>query len=144
MRRFVECYSKDKGTVAGCSDDDTNVDPDNIIRNIPLVALLAGRPELMDTLLESMEQLQVADIMVAIVSATSRIIERYILDASQDCSDSDGGVSVHPIEYVCRDLKDPQRSSPDPLDTAMVSHFNQVFESRSLSVEQASANFGVS
>ena len=141
VRRFVDCHgSEGAGTVEASIHDDTNVDPDNLIRNIPLVALLAGKKAMLDTLQDSILQLQCADLMVAVVTATSRILERYIL-----CGSGESGTSeVHPIERVCQDLRRPDRACPDPLDTAMVSYFNEVLKSKSMSVEAASAKFGVS
>ena len=138
VRRFVECRHGRGKTVEESVEVDTNVDPDNIIRNIPLVALLAGRPDMLDILEQSVLQLQVADVMIAVVMAVSRILERYILDAS-----SDESVSEHPIERVCQDLRDPGRRCGDSLDLAMASHFTEVLNSRSLSVEEASAKFGI-
>ena len=121
--------------------DDTNLDPDNIVRNIPLVALLAGKPELMETLRESVLQMQDNDMMVAVVLAASRLIERYILDGSS-ANGSEG--SCHPVETVVQDLKHHDRSCPDALDLAMASHLNKVLENRDMGHREASMKFGVS
>lgn len=138
LRRFVECHPSG----AGCVQNDSNVDCDNVIRNIPLVALLAGKGVL-ETLQQSVLQLQDNDMVMAIVMATSRIIERYILNAS--CLSGEGGAEdVHPIERVVQDLRHPDRVCADSLDTAMISHLNAVLGSRELSLEDASAKFGVS
>lgn len=140
LRRFCECYSqgiklKDR------KDDDTNVDPDNLIRNIPLVALLAGKPELLETLRESILQMQVNDMMVAVVMTASRLMERYILDGA---SPGDEGSSCHPVERVIRDLVDPDHTCHDVLDLAMASHLKKVLENRTLDHTEASYKFGVS
>ena len=137
LSRFVECHGN--GKTVDSVESDSNLDPDNIIRNIPLVALLAGRPDMLDTLEQSVLQLQVADVMIAVVMAASRLLERYILDAS-----SDESVTEHPIERVCQDLRDPGRRCGDSLDLDMASHFTEVLNSRSLSVEEAAAKFGIS
>lgn len=114
------------------------MDPDSIVRNIPLVALLAGKPELLETLRESVLQIQSNDMMVVVVMAASRLIERYILDGSS----SEG--SCHPVEVVIQDLKRPDRACPDVLDLAMASHLNKVLENRHLDHRAASIKFGVS
>lgn len=139
----MSCTSSFQGIkVEDGKEDDTNVDPDNIVRNIPLVALLAGKPELMETLRESVLQTQVNDMMVAVVMTASRLIERYILDVG--LSQGDEGPSSHPIERVIQDLKQPDHACPDVLDLAMVSHLKKVLENRDLSHEEASLKFGVS
>lgn len=140
LRRFATCHSEGK-TLEETKEEDTNVDPDNIIRNIPLIAMLAGKPELMDTLYKSILQVQINDMIVVVVMAVSRLIERYILNGSLEGGADD---SLHPVERVIRDLKDPGRVCADQLDLAMAGHLNKVLENRAVSVEDASRNFGVS
>lgn len=141
LRRFVDCYSSKTGSVEASVDDDASIDPDNIVRNIPLVAFLAGKNDFLETLQQSILQLQYNEMMMAVVMGTSRIIERYILNASHWL---DVGEKIHPIEQVVQDLRDPDRVSMDSLDTAMISHFNQVLGSRNMSLKDASAKFGAS
>lgn len=138
LRRFCSCYSKGV-KVEDVDEDDTNVDPDNLLRNIPLVVLLAGRPELLETLHESMLQMQVNDMMVAVAMMVSRLIERYILDGA---SPGDEG-SCHPVEYVIQDLKRPDRACPDMLDLSMASHLKKVLENKAMDHSEASYMFGV-
>lgn len=120
---------------------DNNVDPDGLVQNIPLVAFLTGKPELLDTLYESVLQLQTNDMMVGVVMMASRLLERYILNSSM--TEEDEKKQIHPIEQVISDLKDPGRKSAEPLDLAMASHLDKVLKNRALSNEDASAKFGV-
>ena len=114
------------------------MDPDNLMRNIPLVALLAGKPELLETLRESLLQMHTNDMMIVVAMAASRLIERYILDGqSQD-------VVCRLVEQVIKDMKCPDRSCADALDLALCSHLKKVLESRDMSHEDASMKFGVS
>ncbi len=136
LRRFAKCHSEGV-TVESLKEEDSNLDPDCIPRNVPLIALLAGRPELLSTLQESVLLTQTNDMMMAIVSSTARLIERYIMNGTTDGS-------KHPIEQVIRDLKDLNRLCPDDLDLAMAKHFKDVLEHRALSVKDASVKFGVS
>ena len=143
LRRFVECHSSEVGSVEASIKEDFNVDPDNIIRNIPLVVFLAGKKDFLEILQQSTLQLLSNDMMMALVMAISRVIERYILNASGLSAD---GLKddVHPIEQVIQDLRCPGRSCADSLDTAMISLFNEVLRSRGLSLEEASGKFGIS
>lgn len=138
LRRFSECYAQGVRIEDRTDDRDTNLDPDNIIRNIPLVALLAGKPELMETARESILQMQSNDMMVAIVMTALRVIERFILNGRSE------DVELHPVEQVMRDLKHPDRTCPDTLDLAMASHLKKVLEYRDCNHEEASMKFGVS
>lgn len=139
LRRFYECYSQGI-KLEDREDDDTNVDPDTLIQNIPLVALLAGEPTMLETLRESILQMQVNDMMVAVVMTASRLIERYILDSA---SPGDEESSCHPVEQVIQDLKHPDRAYPDVLDRGMASHLIRVVENRALDHNEASYKFGV-
>ena len=138
LRRFTECYSKGE-RVEDMKTDDTNVDPDGFIRCIPLVALLAGRKELMETLQDSISQLQTNDMIVAVVMAVSRLIERYILNATSESSEG----SLSPVERVVQDLRSPDRACAGDLDLAMVSHLNKVLENKAVGHAEASAKFGI-
>ena len=122
-------------------EEDTNVDPDSIVQNIPFVALLAGKSELLDKLQESILLMQTNDMMVVIVLAVSRIIERYILNGS---SSENAEILLHPVEQVIQDLKCSGRDCAHPLDQAMIGHLKKVLDNRNLSVEEASMKFGVS
>lgn len=139
LRRFNKCYSEGK-TVEDLKEIDKNVDPDNIVRNIPLVALLAGKPEMLDTLQESALQFQTNDTSIGLLMAVSRLIECYILHEHPG-NQEDKSLS-HPLERVIEDLKRPDRTCPEDLDLAMAGHFNKVFEFKDLSIESATQKFG--
>ena len=141
LRRFVKCYSEGKTVEEEHELDDTNVDPDNLVRNIPLTLLLAGKPELLETLRESLLQMQTNDMMIVVGMAVSRLIERYILDAADPQNPDD---VVHPLKRVIEDLKCPDRACADSLDKGMVSHLNEVLENKTLSIPDAHAKFGIS
>lgn len=143
LRRFTECYAKGE-SVEDMKTEDTNVDPDGLVRCIPLVALLAGRGEkLMETLQDSISQLQTNDMIVAVVMAVSRLIERYILDGTSDDERSEGSHALHPVERVVQDLRSPDRVCAGDLDLAMVSHLNKVLGNKAVGHKEASAKFGI-
>ncbi len=142
IHRFTECYSKGKA-VTDLTEEDANVDPDNLVRNIPLIVLLAGDPSLMTTLSDSILQLQTNDMIVAVILMLARLIERYILDGSLPDSTSDAS-RLHPVERVVEDLKRPDRELVDPLDRAMVNHLNEVLGKRGRDHKNASMEFGIS
>ena len=118
-------------------EEDTNVDPDGIPRNIPLIAMLAGKPKLLNTLQESVLLCQNNDMNMAVILTVARLIEKYILEGMSESS-------THPVEVVAQELRNPNRSCPDDLDLAMSKHLNAVLEQRELSVRDASVKFGVS
>lgn len=129
LNRFTKCHALGK-TVADLEEEDTNVDPDNIPRMVPLVALYAGKPDMLQIAEDAALQLQVADTTLSITLATCRIMEKYILSI-------DG-----PVEKVVEDLKSPSRLHPQSLDRAVAGHLQTALESGGLSVVEATQKFG--
>lgn len=137
LKRFARLHAEGK-LLEDMKEEDKNKDPDNFIRNIPLIAMLAGKPELLDTLQDSIFQFQSNDLIVAFVTAIGRLVECYVLDGD-DPRDPDR----HPLERVARELKRPGRACPDDLDLAVAGHLNKVMENRDISIAEATLQFGV-
>ena len=121
-------------------EEDKNIDPDNIIRNIPLVVMLAGKADMLDIFLDSSRQFQTNDLMIALLTAVARLVEFYVLHEYPGCQDNDP--STHPLESVVRELKRPGRGCAGDLDLAMAAHFKKVLECGDLSVDAATSKFG--
>ena len=131
--RFSNLHAEGK-KVEDMLEEDLNVDPDNIPRLVPLVALLAGKPNMLETAYDAAAQLQKSDLILTTVMAACRLIERYILDGAS--------ADVHSLEKVIEDLKKTDRSFPLPLDRAMAGHLKDVLETRGLNVAEAAKKFG--
>ena len=133
LLRFSNLYADGK-EVKGMLKEDLNVDPDNIPRLVPLVALLAGKPNMLETAHDAAAQLQKSDLMLTSVMAACRLMEQYIVDGAS--------ADVHSLEKVIEDLKKPDRTLPLPLDRAMSGHLKDVLDTRGLGVAEAAKKFG--
>ena len=131
-RRFIECYSSGKN-VCDLKEEDKNVDPNNIPRLVALVALYAGKPELLDKAEEAALQMQYSDMVLAVVLTACRVMEQYILH---------GKSHDNVIEKVIEELKSKGRLHPLDLDRATAGHLQAVLDSQSLSVVEATRKFG--
>ena len=103
LRRFSNLYAEGK-EVEDMLEEDMNVDPDNIPRLVPLVALLAGKPSMLETAYDAAAQLQKSDLMLTSVMAACRLVEQYILDGAS--------ADERSLEKVIEDLK--KRIVPSP------------------------------
>ena len=133
LRRFSNLYAEGK-EVEDMLEEDLNVDPDNIPRLVPLVALLAGKPNVLETAYDAASQLQKSDLMLTSVMAACRLMEQYILDGAS--------ADVRSLEKVIDDLKKPDRAFPLPLDRAMSGHLKDMLETRGLGVAETAKKFG--
>ena len=133
LLRFSNLHAEGK-KVEDMLEEDLNVDPDNIPRLVPLVALLAGKPNMLETAYDAAAQLQKSDLILTTVMAACRLMERYILDGAS--------ADVRSLEKVIEDLKKPDRSFPLPLDRAMAGHLKDVLETRGLDMAEAAKKFG--
>ena len=133
LLRFSNLYADGK-EVEGMLEEDLNVDPDNIPRLVPLVALLAGKPNMLETVHDAAAQLQKSDLMLTSVMAACRLMEQYIVDGAS--------ADVCSLEKVIEDLKKPDRTLPLPLDRAMSGHLKDVLDTRGLGVAEAAKKFG--
>jgi len=120
----------DDGESETGSDNDIQIDA--VTRIAPVVALYAGRKDMLNKVEEMIRVTQNNDIPVAFALAAARILEYYILNGSKP----------DVIEQVIKDLKNPQRLNPTDLDISMVSHFRKVLDASSMDHTAAAAQFG--
>ena len=133
-RRFVECYSSDKN-VRDLAEEDKDVSPDNIVRLVALVALYAGKPEMLAKAEEAALQMQYSDMVLAVVLTACRLMEQYILHG-------ESRENLAFVEKVIEELKSKECRHPLDLDRAMAGHLQAVLESRDLPVDEATRKFG--
>ena len=116
------------------NDEDTNVDPDNIVRLVPLVTLYAGQPHMLETAENAARQLQFNDTILTIVLAACRIVESFILHAEFSTEDH--------LRAVVAELKSPSRHYPQSLDLAIAGHLQRALDCRDMDILSATAMFG--
>lgn len=134
LTRFTQYYPTGQ-SLEEYVDEDTNVDPDSIVRLVPLVALYAGKPEMLEIAEKAVKQLQVDDMVIAIVLAACRILEQYILH----------GQSQEADKLVCNviaELKTPSHSNPKPLDRAVAGHLQTALDLKEKEVAEVTVKFG--
>ena len=133
LNRFVQYYPSGI-TLENHVDEDTNVDPDSIVRLVPLVALYAGRPDMLEMAEKAALQLQVNDMVITVTLAACRIVEQFILGEGRSCEEH--------LRAVIAELKSPSRAHPQSLDLAVAGHLQRALDTRDMDVTAATAKFG--
>ncbi|XP_071511473.1 crystallin J1A-like [Diadema antillarum] len=93
-----------------------------IIQVVPVAALYAGRPEMLDKVEEAVSVTMTADEAIVHSLVAARIVEHYILHGS-------GGNAV---ESVLKELRNPQRSNAHSLDQAIIGFLENVRQNESV------------
>uniref|UniRef100_A0A8C7N8Q7 Selenoprotein J n=1 Tax=Oncorhynchus kisutch TaxID=8019 RepID=A0A8C7N8Q7_ONCKI len=99
----------------------TDFQPDGIAKLAPIVALYAGKPDMLEKVEEAVRVTQNNDACVAETLAAARILEHFILN----------GPDEKVLDSVLDQLTDPNRKQPQDLDKAVVGHIYQVRENLS-------------
>uniref|UniRef100_A0A4W5MHQ7 Selenoprotein J n=1 Tax=Hucho hucho TaxID=62062 RepID=A0A4W5MHQ7_9TELE len=102
----------------GC---ETDFQPDGIAKLAPIVALYAGKPDILEKVEEAVRVTQNNDACVAETLAAARILEHFILNGPDETV----------LDSVLDQLTDPNRKQPQDLDKAVVGHIYQVRENLS-------------
>ena len=107
-------------------------------RMVPLVALYAGKANMLEVAEDCITLMQDCDIAVASTLLVCRILEMIILA-------SDTSITMETIlEGVVKELQDQGRAHPHPLDLAIAGHVKDVLKTdQSLSPLQGSQLFGM-
>ena len=135
LNRFVKYFPTGETLENYTSrEDDTNVDPDNIVRLVPLVALYAGTPHMLQTAEKAAQQLQVNDMIITLILAACRIMEKFILYSELSIEDN--------LKAVIADLKSSSRTHPQPLDLAVAGHLQAALDCKKMDIQSATAKFG--
>ncbi|XP_046333134.1 crystallin J1A-like [Haliotis rufescens] len=95
---------------------ETDEQIDCVLRMVPVVALYAGRPEMLDKVENVLRVTQNFDTAVSIGLAAARILEYYIVH----------GPSPSVVDQVISQLEDPHRQAPQDLDRAVISFLKEV------------------
>uniref|UniRef100_A0A8C4ZPS5 Uncharacterized protein n=1 Tax=Gadus morhua TaxID=8049 RepID=A0A8C4ZPS5_GADMO len=89
---------------------------DCVTKIAPVVAMFAGRAQMLDKVEMAVRVTQNNDICVAMALAAARFVEHFILN----------GPDPNVLDAVLGQLKDPARQNPQELDKAVIAHINQV------------------
>ncbi|TKS87919.1 Crystallin J1B [Collichthys lucidus] len=98
---------------AGKEETGSDVDcqMDGVTKLAPVVAMYAGRPEMLDKVEKAMRVTQNNDMCVAVTLAAARFLEHFILN----------GPDANALDAVLAQLNDPKRQNPQDLDLAVIS-----------------------
>lgn len=97
----------------GC---DVDCQIDGVTKIAPVVAMYAGRPEMLEKVEKATRVTQNNDLCVAVTLAAARFLEHFILN----------GPDPSALGAVLAQLNDPNRQSPQELDRAVIAHISQV------------------
>uniref|UniRef100_A0A3Q3B2B7 Selenoprotein J n=1 Tax=Kryptolebias marmoratus TaxID=37003 RepID=A0A3Q3B2B7_KRYMA len=97
----------------GC-DVDRQID--GVAKLAPVVAMFAGRPEMLEKVEAATRVTQSDDLCVAVTLTAARFLERFILN----------GPDPNALDAVLAQLNDPDRRNPQELDQVVVEHVQQV------------------
>lgn len=103
---------------AGKEETGSDVDcqMDGVTKLAPVVAMFAGRPDMLEKVESVIRVTQNDDLCVAVTLSAARILEHFILN----------GPDPNVLNVVLDQLKDPKRQNPQDLDNAVVAQLHQV------------------
>ncbi|KAG5286307.1 hypothetical protein AALO_G00013390 [Alosa alosa] len=99
----------------GCEEDNQI---DGIAKLAPIVALYAGKPDMLEKVEDAVRVTQNNDLCVAETLAAARFLEHFILKAADPAA----------FDCVIAQLNDPKRKNSQELDKAVAGHLYQVKE----------------
>uniref|UniRef100_A0A3Q1C8A8 Selenoprotein J n=1 Tax=Amphiprion ocellaris TaxID=80972 RepID=A0A3Q1C8A8_AMPOC len=103
----------------GC---DVDCQMDGVTKLAPVVAMFAGKPEMLEKVEKAMRVTQNNDMCVAMTLAAARFLEHFILN----------GPDPNALNTVLAQLNDPKRQNPQELDRAVTGKALVVYSFRNL------------
>ncbi|CAG5895746.1 unnamed protein product [Menidia menidia] len=89
---------------------------DGITKLAPVVAMFAGKPEMLEKVEKAMRVTQNNDMCVAVTLAAARFLEHFILN----------GPDPNALDKVLAQMNDPKRQNPQDLDRSIIAQLTQV------------------
>ena len=116
----------------------SSLDPDSVARIVPLVAMYAGKREVLEVAEDCITLMQDCDIAVASTLLVCRLLAMIVLA-------NGNAITMETfLEGVVRELQDANREHPHPLDLALAGHVKDVMRAdQSMSPLQACQLFGM-
>ncbi|XP_060078009.1 crystallin J1A-like [Ylistrum balloti] len=96
---------------------------DCVLRIVPVVAMYAGHPKMLNIAEEVVRITQESDFTVVVALCAARILEHFILN----------GPSEGVLEAVIKQMDDPNRANPQELDRAMIGKLREVLQGKQTS-----------
>ncbi|CAL8294571.1 unnamed protein product [Lota lota] len=112
LKSFIRNVDASK-TETGCEVD---CQMDGVTKIAPVVAMYAGRSQMLGKVETAVRVTQNNDMCVAMTLAAARFVEHFILN----------GPDPNVLDAVLAQLNDPRRQNPQELDKAVIDHINQV------------------
>uniref|UniRef100_A0A668AM28 Selenoprotein J n=1 Tax=Myripristis murdjan TaxID=586833 RepID=A0A668AM28_9TELE len=112
LKAFIRNVDAGKAET-GCAVD---CQMDGVTKLAPVVAMFAGRAEMLEKVENVIRVTQNNDMCVAVTLAAARFLEHFILN----------GPDPNALDAVLAQLNDPKRQNPQELDKAVVAHIHQV------------------
>ncbi|CAB1431190.1 unnamed protein product, partial [Pleuronectes platessa] len=109
--RNVDAGKEETGCEVDCQMD-------GVTKLAPVVAMFAGRPEMLEKVEKATRVTQNDDMCVAVTLAAARILEHFILN----------GPDPNALDAVLAQMNDPKRQNPQELDRAVIAQLHQVKE----------------
>ncbi|XP_063424503.1 crystallin J1A-like [Mytilus trossulus] len=114
----------------GCDKDEQM---DCVLRIVPVVALYAGRPDMLEKAESVIRVTQNSDTSVAVGLAAARILEQYILYGEKE----------DVVECVIEELNNPNRTNPQDLDKALAGQLREVLQCKDIDHRTAAKKFRI-
>lgn len=116
IKDFIKNILEEKPTTGS----ETDAQMDCTLRIVSVVALYAGRPEMLDKAEEVIRSTQNSDTSVAVGLAAARLLEYYILNGKMEDA----------VDHVIEDLSSQNRTNAQDLDKALASFLREVLRKR--------------
>jgi len=129
IKDFLANYQMGKDETGSVKDEQV----DGCAKIAPVVAMYAGRPEMLEKVEAAVKVTQKPGMAVAAAMVTARLLEQYILHGSRPDA----------LEAVITQLSDPKRNHPQKLDDGMVDLLEEVIEVKNKPHAEVVANYFV-
>jgi len=116
IKDFLKNYEAGKSETGSQKDQQI----DGVTKIAPVVAMFAGRPEMLQKVEESVRVTQENDIAVVIALAAARILEKFILQEKAE--------PKKVVSQVIEDLCSSKRDNPQDLDRAVANQLKDVIK----------------
>ncbi|XP_048774863.1 crystallin J1A-like [Ostrea edulis] len=131
IKSFLKNY-KEGAEVTGIEDNQM----DCVLNMVSVVALYAGRPEMLDKVEEVITMTQNSDINVAVAFTAARLLEYYILHGKM--------AGVQALNSVLETMGNPKRQNPQDLDRGMINYMKKVIEEKETDHISVARKFNIS
>nr|XP_022323163.1 crystallin J1A-like [Crassostrea virginica] len=131
IKSFLKKY-KEGEEITGIEDNQM----DCVVNVVSVVALYAGRPDMLERVEEVVTITQNSDINVAVACTAARLLEYFILHGKTP--------GVEALNSVLGALENPKRHHPQDLDRGMVGHMKKVIDEIKTDHVVAARKFNIS